>query len=80
MIHFTQDVSNSVTIDELTLELENMRVSCVKLEQDYAETVHERKLLRPTSFKLFVKRSLSLWYDTLPDLDISGRMKTIAVS
>lgn len=55
-------------------------MSCVKLEDDYKEALQERKLLRPTSFKLLVKRSLSLWYESLPDLDISGRMKTIAVS
>ncbi|KAJ8727553.1 hypothetical protein PYW07_001672 [Mythimna separata] len=73
-------ISNTVTVDELTLELENMKVSCVKLEEDYSECVLERKLLRPTSFKLFVKRSLSLWYESLPDLDVSGRMNTIAIT
>ncbi|KAJ8733309.1 hypothetical protein PYW08_001607 [Mythimna loreyi] len=73
-------VSNTVTVDELTLELENMKVSCVKLEEDYNEYFQERKLLRPTSFKLFVKRSLSLWYESLPDLDVSGRMNTIAIT
>lgn len=61
------------------LELEDMKVSCVSLKEDYQETQQERKLLRPTSFKLYVKRSLSSWYEALPDLDISGRMKTIAV-
>ncbi|XP_049694728.2 intermembrane lipid transfer protein Vps13 isoform X2 [Helicoverpa armigera] len=74
------DVSTTVTVEELTLDLENMKVSCVKLDNDYKEAIHERKLLRPTSFKLLVKRSLSAWYDTLPDLDISGRMKTIAIT
>ena len=62
------------------LELEDMKVSCVTLKDDYQEVSKERKLLRPTSFKLFVKRSLSSWYETLPDLDISGRMHTIVVS
>ncbi|KAH9640442.1 hypothetical protein HF086_018108 [Spodoptera exigua] len=74
------DISNKVTVDELILELEDMKVSCVKLEDDYKDAIYERKLLRPTSFKLFVKRSLSLWYEQLPDLDISGRMKTIAIT
>ncbi|CAG9559724.1 unnamed protein product [Danaus chrysippus] len=76
-----EDVSNKVIVDELTLELEDMKVSCVVLNDDnYQEIVQERKLLRPTSFKLFVKRSLSSWYETLPDLDVSGRMKTIAIT
>ncbi|XP_023933797.2 intermembrane lipid transfer protein Vps13 isoform X2 [Bicyclus anynana] len=75
------DVDNKVTVDELTLDLEDMKVSCVTLKEDNVQgLVHERKLLRPTSFKLFVKRSLSPWYESLPDLDISGRMKTIAIS
>nr|XP_026496694.1 vacuolar protein sorting-associated protein 13 isoform X1 [Vanessa tameamea] len=74
------DVSNKVTVDELMLDLEDMKVSCVMLKEDYQEILYERKLLRPTSFKLFVKRSLSSWYEALPDLDISGRMKTIAIT
>ncbi|CAH0729406.1 unnamed protein product, partial [Brenthis ino] len=74
------DVSNKVTVDELMLDLEDMKVSCVTLTDDYQELSQERKLLRPTSFKLFVKRSLSSWYETLPDLDISGRMNTIAIT
>ncbi|CAH2233181.1 jg13113 [Pararge aegeria aegeria] len=74
------DVDNKVTVDELMLELEDMKVSCVMLKDDDEGVVHERKLLRPTSFKLFVKRSLSSWYESLPDLDISGRMKTIAIT
>ncbi|XP_013138688.1 PREDICTED: vacuolar protein sorting-associated protein 13C [Papilio polytes] len=74
------DVSNKVTVDELMLELEDMKLSCVELRAEQLDVLHERKLLRPTSFKLFVKRSLSQWYDTLPDLDISGRMNTIAIT
>lgn len=66
-------------VDELMLELDDMKLSCVTLTKEY-HTDQERKLLRPTSFKLLVKRSLSTWYDALPELDVSGRMKTIAVS
>ncbi|XP_053604237.1 intermembrane lipid transfer protein Vps13 isoform X1 [Plodia interpunctella] len=73
------DVRNKVTIDELTLDLEDMKVSCVRLVDE--DTIGlERKLLRPTSFRLMVKRSLSSWYESLPDLDVSGRMKTIAIT
>ncbi|XP_059046157.1 intermembrane lipid transfer protein Vps13 isoform X1 [Achroia grisella] len=73
------DVSNKVTVDELTLDLEDMKVSCVQLKDD-KDISQERKLLRPTSFKLLVKRSLSSWYESLPDLDVSGRMRTIAIT
>ncbi|XP_050667360.1 intermembrane lipid transfer protein Vps13 isoform X3 [Leptidea sinapis] len=73
------DVSSKVTVDEITLALEEMKVSCVMLEGNEIDVTQERKLLRPTSFKLLVKRSLSSWYHPLPDLDISGRMKTITI-
>lgn len=66
-------------MDELTLDLEDMKVSCVNLTERGQEINLERNLLRPTSFKLLVKRSLSSWYHPLPDLDVSGRMKTISV-
>ncbi|XP_026322169.1 vacuolar protein sorting-associated protein 13 [Hyposmocoma kahamanoa] len=74
--------TNKVTVDELTLDLEDMKISCVNLVKDKVdyEFTNERKLLRPTSFKLFAKRNLSMWYEQLPDLDISGRMKTIAIT
>ncbi|CAG9795097.1 unnamed protein product [Diatraea saccharalis] len=74
------DVSNKVTVDELTLELEDMKVSCVHLEDAQTSISQERKLLRPISFNLLVKRSLSTWYESLPDLDVSGRIKTIAIT
>ncbi|KAI8424304.1 hypothetical protein MSG28_002854 [Choristoneura fumiferana] len=74
------EMTNKVTVDELTLELEDMKVSSVILAANLMEIVTERKLLRPTSFKLFVKRSLSTWYEALPDLDVSGKMQTIAIT
>ncbi|XP_063619785.1 intermembrane lipid transfer protein Vps13 [Cydia splendana] len=74
-----QNVSNKVTVDELTLELVDIRLSCVSLVDDMTAVKDERKLLKPTSLKLFVKRSLSTWYEPLPDLDLSGRLKTISI-
>ncbi|CAH0407407.1 unnamed protein product [Chilo suppressalis] len=76
----TADATNKVTVDELTLELEDMKVSCVQLGDEQTSISQERKLLRPISFNLLVKRSLSTWYESLPDLDVSGRIKTIAIT
>ncbi|XP_047984362.1 LOW QUALITY PROTEIN: vacuolar protein sorting-associated protein 13-like [Leguminivora glycinivorella] len=73
------NVNNRVTVDELTLELEDIRLSCVSLVDDMTAVKDERKLLKPTSLKLFVKRSLSTWYEDLPELDLSGRLKTISI-
>ncbi|KAJ2952086.1 hypothetical protein O0L34_g4356 [Tuta absoluta] len=73
------DSTNTVTVDELTLELEEMKVSCANIEHDRS-LIGERELLRPTSFKLLVKRSLSTWHHALPDLDVSGRIQTITIT
>ncbi|GBP47899.1 Vacuolar protein sorting-associated protein 13 [Eumeta japonica] len=74
-----QGLSNKVTVDELTLGLENVKLSCVQLNSCDDGYSGERNLLKPTSFTLLVKRSLSTWYEPLPDLDISGRLKAIQI-
>ncbi|KAI5632188.1 repeating coiled region of VPS13 domain-containing protein [Phthorimaea operculella] len=73
------DSSKMVTVDELTLELEEMKVSCANIHPE-GSLVNERELLKPTTFKLLVKRSLSTWHHALPDLDVSGRIQTITIT
>lgn len=42
---------------------------------------HDENILNPTSFALIIKRNLSSgWYKEIPELDISGRLKSIVVS
>lgn len=41
----------------------------------------DENILNPTSFALIIKRNLSSgWYKEIPELDISGRLKSIVVS
>lgn len=42
---------------------------------------YDGNILNPTSFALIIKRNLSSgWYKEIPELDISGRLKSIVVS
>lgn len=42
---------------------------------------YDGNILDPTSFALIIKRNLSSgWYKEIPELDISGRLKSIVVS
>lgn len=42
---------------------------------------YDENILNPTSFALILKRNLSSgWYKEIPELDISGRLKSIIVS
>ncbi|KAG7307792.1 hypothetical protein JYU34_006387 [Plutella xylostella] len=73
------ELSKQVTLDDLTLSLDDMKLSCVTLSVDDQHVTSERKLLQPTSVKLFVKRNLSTWYEGLPAADVSGRLNTVSI-
>lgn len=68
----------------MKLELKDMQISKVevlkKFESDDSLRIDEN-ILNPTSFALIIKRNLSSgWYKEIPELDISGRLKSIVVS
>lgn len=79
-------------LDEMKLELKDMKISKVEIcrqDDDHnASSVDgvyglktDENILDPTSFALIIKRNLSSsWYKELPELDISGRLKSIVVS
>lgn len=51
-----------------------------KSEADDDLQYHEN-ILNPTTFALIIKRNLSsAWYKEIPELDVSGRLKSIVVS
>lgn len=68
-----------VIVDELTMVLENLKLSRVKLTPHMKEISNEKMLLQPTSFNLIVKRNLSSWYEKIPDIEMSGRLKAITL-
>lgn len=72
----------------MKLELKDMKISKVEVckRDDTSETDatdglrYDENILDPTSFALIIKRNLSSgWYKELPELDISGRLKSIVV-
>lgn len=82
-MHWQNDRSPAI-LDEMKLELKDMQISKVevlkKFESDDSLRIDEN-ILNPTSFALIIKRNLSSgWYKEIPELDISGRLKSIVVS
>jgi len=77
-LHVTKDDKElTAVIDNLHLELQNLKVSRVKLGEDMNVAV-ECLLLQPISFQLTVKRNLSAdWFTSVPNLDVSGRLESI---
>lgn len=79
----TLDIRNeqnfSAVIDEMRLNLTDMKLSRVKLDKS-GEIDKELTLLVPLTFKLTIKRNLSTsWYRAVPDIDITGRIFSITV-
>ena len=68
----------------MKLELKDMQISKVEVIQKSDgndDLKHAENILNPTSFALIIKRNLSSgWYKEIPELDISGRLKSIVVS
>lgn len=71
----------------MKLQLDNLQLCRVNLDVtsskplDYHQSMHDdNKILKPTSFVLVIRRNLSAnWYNCIPDLDMSGRIKSIEV-
>ncbi|XP_069674534.1 intermembrane lipid transfer protein Vps13 isoform X2 [Periplaneta americana] len=68
-------------VDELNLDLQNLKLSRAKLDDEAKEVVNESLILQPITFGLLVLRNLSAgWYKEIPDLDLSGRLESINVT
>lgn len=68
----------------MKLELKDMQISkgeVIQKSDGNDDLKHDDNILNPTSFALIIKRNLSsAWYKEIPELDISGRLKSIVVS
>lgn len=73
----------------MKLELKDMKISKVEVckpsdqfDSDVSYGLRtDENILNPTTFALIIKRNLSSsWYKEIPELDISGRLKSIVVS
>ncbi|XP_053594598.1 intermembrane lipid transfer protein Vps13 isoform X2 [Microplitis demolitor] len=73
----TQD-GESPVVDEMKIELANLKLSRVRLTGNF-QTENEILLLQPVSFGLLIKRNLSSWFTSIPDIDMYGRLEQIEV-
>lgn len=68
-------------IDQLSLNLQNLKISRVKLNDGIKSFVFDCLLLQPITFSLIVKRNLSsAWYTDHPDFDIVAKFDSIKVT
>ncbi|CAH0394024.1 unnamed protein product [Bemisia tabaci] len=76
----TSQSSNSCLIDNMKLDLQQMKMSSAILRKGLG-TKDEASLLLPINFTLVVKRNLSIsWCKDVPDLDITGHFQAIKMS
>lgn len=72
------DNGDSPVIDEMKIELQNLKLSRIKLNKENFNAENEVLLLQPVSFTLLVNRNLSTaWFTSIPDIEMSGRLKAI---
>lgn len=69
----------SAVIDELKINLSQFQLSRVRFN-DGNEKVHEMVLIEPINIDLVVRRNLSsAWFTSVPDIYVTGKIKTIKV-
>ncbi|CAL1678435.1 unnamed protein product [Lasius platythorax] len=65
-------------VDEMKIELQNLKLSRVRLNTEKFISENEVLLLEPVTFTLLMKRNLSTaWFTAIPDIDMSGRLNKI---
>lgn len=65
-------------VDEMKIELQNLKLSRVRLNMDKFTSENEVLLLEPVTFTLLMKRNLSTaWFTSIPDIEMSGRINRI---
>jgi len=67
-------------VDEMKIELQNLKLSRVRLNIEKFATETEVLLLEPVTFTLLMKRNLSTaWFTSIPDIDMFGRLNKINI-
>ncbi|KAI4483365.1 hypothetical protein M0802_013464 [Mischocyttarus mexicanus] len=65
-------------VDEMKIELQNLKLSRIRLNKIELTIENEVLLLEPVSFTLLMKRNLSTaWFTSIPDIDMYGRLNKI---
>ncbi|XP_076225482.1 vacuolar protein sorting 13C isoform X3 [Nomia melanderi] len=77
-LEVTNEMGDCPIVDEMKIELQNLKLSRAKLNVDEFAVENEILLLEPVSFTLLIKRNLSTsWFTSIPDIDMSGRLNKI---
>ncbi|KZC12683.1 Vacuolar protein sorting-associated protein 13A, partial [Dufourea novaeangliae] len=77
-LEITNEAGDCPIVDEMRIELQNLKLSRVKLNMEKFAVESEILLLEPVSFTLLIKRNLSTaWFTSIPDIDMSGRLNKI---
>ncbi|XP_011630655.2 LOW QUALITY PROTEIN: vacuolar protein sorting-associated protein 13 [Pogonomyrmex barbatus] len=73
-----EDTGECPIVDEMKIELQNLKLSRVRLNMEKFISENEVLLLEPVTFILLMKRNLSTaWFTNIPDIDMSGRLNKI---
>ncbi|XP_021940255.1 vacuolar protein sorting-associated protein 13 isoform X3 [Zootermopsis nevadensis] len=68
-------------VDELNLDLQNLKLSRAKLDNEAKDVINESLILQPITFGLLMLRNLSAgWYKEIADIDLSGRLESINIT
>ncbi|KAG7211251.1 hypothetical protein KM043_010561 [Ampulex compressa] len=77
-LEVTGESGESPIVDEMKVELQNLKLSRVRLNKEHFTTENEILLLEPVSFTLLINRNLSTaWFTSIPDIEMSGRLNRI---
>ncbi|XP_044002668.1 vacuolar protein sorting-associated protein 13 isoform X3 [Aphidius gifuensis] len=72
------DHGDSPIVDNMKIELQNLKLSRIRINIDNFTMENEVLLLQPVSFTLLMKRNLSTsWFTSIPDIEMYGRLKAI---
>jgi len=73
-----EEINECPIVDEMKIELQNLKLLRVRLNTEKFINENEVLLLEPVTFTLLMKRNLSTaWFTAIPDIDMSGRLNKI---
>ncbi|XP_071648865.1 intermembrane lipid transfer protein Vps13 isoform X2 [Temnothorax longispinosus] len=73
-----EETGECPVVDEMKIELQNLKLSRVRLNMEKFTSENEVLLLEPVTFTLLMKRNLSTaWFTAIPDIDMFGRLNKI---
>ena len=73
-----EETGECAIVDEMRIELQNLKLTRVRLNMEKFTIENEVLLLEPVTFTLLIKRNLSTaWFTAMADMYMSGRLNKI---